>query len=419
MPIFNSDLGFVPLPPSQTPETSTNPVDIVSLSGGVAGAYNDLVELPLSSNGIESGTNTANTFIDEIFTTIEDVSNIIHLPVPDDVKKIYGVTQYVEGVISDPLNEAKRLTSQALFSLFDPDKNGGNEGMLPRFQGDNWTVSEERKKEISKSGKDGFSIAKPKDANTYDILLNNPNTDTNNKDVTGNEETENQFQYKKGDQEPLPEFQFNGRDTIKNLTMRLTHLWDMSITPFDYKDIPNLAVPPMDINENYALDINKSPYYGNALKVNPEKLNVNTSNYIPILSYDMDVKTLVNKEVELFSGSSIAVPEIIRYTSHLSLQILDDENKRWRRWFQTYSENLYNEETSVVTPYKNSCLKINIYQYRSDRKILSSHEMLVTLKNYQMISTGTGEGNADIIDAEFSIVGEIEVPENEKYLNVI
>lgn len=391
MSIFDSDLGFMPLPQSQQPESNLNPVQVVDISGGITDGYNDLIELPLSATGIEPGQNLSNSLIDQIFTGIEDVSNMIHLPVPEEIKEIYGVTQYVEGVMNDPIAEAKRLASRALFNLFDPDKNGGNEGMLPR------------------------------DVNKYDVLIDKPNVKTNNLDNVGQETTENNFDYKKGEAEPQPDFEFNGRETIKNLTMRLTHLWDMSLVPFNYKGIPNKAVPEIGLNisESYATDLNRSPYYAKSLAVDPLKITTNTSNYVPILSYDMDIKTLTNKEVELYSGSSIAVPEVIRYTSHLSMQILDDENKRWRRWFQNYTENLYDEDTGVVIPYKNSCLQVNLYQYRSDRKVISKHSMLVNLKNYQMISSGTGMGNADILDVEFSIVGEIESTEDEKYLKVI
>jgi len=431
MAIFDSDLGFMPLPQSQQPVSNVSSVEVVGISGSVNEAYNDLIELPVSATGIEPGLNLSNSLVDQIFTGIEDVSNMIHLPVPESIKEIYGVTQYVEGVISDPLNEAKRLASRALFNLFDPDKNGGNEGMLPRFQGDKWAVSEEQKKEFNGNlkinkdkkvaeGNSEYSVDKPADLNPYDQLIGNPNVNKNNKDVTGQENTEDNFQFSKGDPEPQPNFEFNGRETVKNLTMRLNHLWDMSIIPYDYKGVPNTAAPPMDIQEGYAFGLNQSPYYENALTVKPDKIVSNTNlNYVPILSYDMDIKTLVNKEVELFSGSSIAVPEVIRYTSHLSMQILDDENKRWRRWFQTYTENLYEEETALVKPYKNSCLQVTLYQYRSDRKIISRHTMLVNLKNYQMISSGTGMGNADIIDVEFSIVGEIDIPEDEKFLTVI
>ena len=213
--------------------------------------------------------------------------------------------------------------------------------------------------------------------------------------------------------EPELNRSFQGRETLQNSTLRSIDLWDLSIEPFEYRGVKNKWVPNIQ-QENNSI-VNVTSKYADIFPKNYPKI----TDYMPILSYDLDLKTITSKQLDLFGGSSISVPDTIRYTSQLSVQIVDDENKRWRRWFQTYSENLYDERTTSVAPYKNSSLLITLYQYRQDFKILSHNQYICTLNNYQMISSGASSASTDVLDVELSIVGKVDLPEIYSYLEIV
>lgn len=416
MPIFDSNLGYVPLPTNQNTNPQSNEtVDIVSV-GNVS--TSDLIDIKLpnfSSLKNRNGYDPNNSIVDQIFTSIDDISNLIHLPVPDVVKDVYSSINNLENIASDPIHEGKRLISKSLFDLFDPDGPSINDMIRPTD-----------KNQVLPQNFDGkFDSLAPLDSNMYNKVSNINDYEYDN------------LKYKKTSSEGVKEedeitgtntydspvvFEFQGRKSVKNMTLRLNHLWDMKIEPYYHRG-RNLAMERMENSDGFSSneitdEINESNYYVEQLKVNKKDLIPNTD-YMPIMSYDLNMKTLTNKEVEMYNGSSISIPELIRYNSTLSVQIVDDRNKRWRRWFQEYSESMYDEVTSIVTPYKNSCLLATIYQYRVDRKIISQAKLIISLKNYQMSSSGAGTGSPDVMDLEFSVVGILDLPEEQSHLKVI
>lgn len=416
MPIFDDVKGFVPLPKSQTEERDSVP-GLGDLQYTEDPTLASEIPIPLpKAFGI--GINTSDTIVDRVFTKINDVFEYIHLPTPDAIVDLYKTSQRIEGVIADPLSAGKQFLENTIYDALHPSSKIDG-GVLPR---DANTYSKKVNVEdpllpsddndYEKLMKRGTGAKRPTPGEKYISELSGIEWDQM-KDSTS--ETQYLYHQGEGGNEEV-EFEFQGRKTVGDLTMRLNHLWDLKIEPYHHKGIDRGVVPPMLSSTDYKM--NQTPYYTGALQLN-NYVYQKLTDYVPVLAYDLDMKMLNSKELELFSGSSIAVPEVIRYNSNMNLQILDDENKRWRRWFQTYSENMYNEKYSTVTPYKNSCLQITIYQYRSDWKVLSKQILLCTLRNYNMKSDGAGIGSPDILDISLSVVGAIELPESESILNII
>lgn len=348
----------------------------------------------------DTGINWSNTWSDQLFTGLNNVLDFLGLPMPEGLTSIYQNIQTVEGFIEDPRMLLNLAVDKAKGFIFPGKKDGAwidAKGLMG--------LPEDRRYELI----DG--IYKTNEVPFIEMTTQNVSDD----------------QYLDGIIEDIGKeaFAFQGRKSAVGVTMRLNHLWDVKMKPYAHNGIT--FVPDMGTAE--------SAFYGNETK-NEKASRLGTEKYrrktdavnnkdwedsMPVLSYDLDFKTLSNKEVELFGGATIMVPEIIRRTSHLSMQILDDENKRWRRWLQRYMEAMYNETNNIVKPYKHCCMQVTIYQYRADWKILSHKEFLVTLKNYQAISSGSGggNGNADVIDLEWSIVGELKMYGEKDYLNII
>lgn len=425
MGVFDNVRGFVPLPENQnenpkSPE-SVNGVDIGDLKiSSVAD-----ISLPnIKSLRKKKGYDTNNSIIDQLYTTLDDISNFIHLPVPESLTNIYKKINRVESIVADPLHEAKRLLSTTLFKIFDPNGPAMNGMMLPSDQSHGKKMNEILAESIRKS---------LPDVNQYDGVSNAPAYNEFLKDYRAFTGSDGKYFVPDYDDDGNPHiFEFQGRLSVKDLTMRLNHLWDIKIEPYMHRD-KNIALglssdtmkssnPIFEngLGPNHMLKrLSSSNHMTSQLKLTDFNREVPMMDYIPVMSYDLNMKTLMSKEIDLYNGSSISVPEVIRYNSHLNLQILDDNNRRWRRWFQAYSEALFDEVTSTVTPYKNSCLLITIYQYKADRRIVSQSSLLCLLRNYQMVSNGAGMGNADLVDLEFSVVGMIDLPPEKSYLKVV
>lgn len=346
--------------------------------------------------------NWGNTLIDQLFTGANNIFDTLGLPFPESINNLYALTQTIEGFIDDPSLLAAQLQEVALGFL------------IPRLR---------------ENGLDPITgIMKAPIDSRYEILQGTFSpVEVSDFSIAGEEVA---FQERKGDYKDVIEksqFSFQGRKSVLGMTMRLNHMWDIRISPYiRFKD-DKTFVPPMGVAKSEWYPINAADQAReNKLDENQKKEHYvkgtvgDFEDNMPILSYDLDFKTLVSKEIELFAGGAISVPELIRQTSHMSMQVLDDENKRWRRWFQRYIESMYNEKTGFVQPYKNCCVKIHVYQYRSDLQWLSHKIFLGVLKNYQVLSSGSGsgQGNADLIDVEWSIVGELDISQNDN-LNVI
>lgn len=377
------------------------------------------------------GINYSDTIIDRLFTKATDIFDFIRVPVPQSLISLYSKIQEIEGFLSDPKSFAIQVRENVLGFLLGTnteDKFDPKIGivMIPKdpledifyFSNSTSKAQIDRDNELK-----GISAGEMKIIEGY-----------------VNKERDKQI----SDDILESQFSFQGRKSTVGVTLRLNHLWDLRFEPYNDSDLGIRCVLPKmydTISTAYENTINKASTEryreidhidkkGNKVYLGEAKV-FDWEDTLPVLSYDLDYLSLASRDVELYGGSTISIPEIIRRNSLLTTQILDDENKRWRRWFQRALDSMCpppinigggESDGGVVVPYKNCCMKATLYQYRTDSHILSHKVLLVLLKNYQVTSSGAGggAGTPDIIDAEWSIVGEIEnysVPPQKNYIS--
>lgn len=353
----------------------------------------------------------SNSLADKLFTGLDHILNIVGIPMPDSIKNIYTMVNRIEGYIDDPRMLLEEAKSKALGWLF------------PKQQDASWDHIKGIMM-IPKAGKGNMPGVNELDALIEDYMAGKEWVE--DEDKTMAQKLERVRKDIKDSQ-----LAFRGRKSAVGMTMRMTHLWDVKVERMSYGG--RTFVPPMGtygsayyqkVNDegettNNAHQYSSTEQYKVAtirdkkgkiiVQGDPSRKDFEDS--MPVLSYDLDFMSLQSKEVELYGGASIAVPEILRKSPTLSMQVMDDENKRWRRWFQRYTEMMYDQVNNVARPYKPCCVTITIYQYRTDFAVLSHKVYIALLKNYQVLSTGSGggSGNADILDIEWSIVGEFAV----------
>jgi len=377
MAIFDSVRGFVPLPKNLGGKGNDSGNN--SLEGEASFVpLTPLIPIPLPNIG---RVDVGNTLADRVFAGIDGVFDRLHLPTPEVATEIFKDIQFVEEIISNPLGFLRNTVDKTIYNLLHPREKFLLDKPDPLPPDKSWE---------NRIGKSNFLL--------------------------GSEEYEEGL-YSEPDLELVRTFK--GRDTIKDLTIRSVDMWDMRIEPFHFRDkygltIKNTWVPPLIQKETW--EVNKKSKYSDMY---PSDKVPKISDYVPVMSYSLDLKTLTSKQITMYGGSTISIPELIRYNSTMTLQIVDDENKRWRRWLQTYAENLYNETTAVAAPYKNSSLLITLYEYRSDFRVLSYNKYICSLSNYSLVSSGTSDANADLISVELSIVGRVEIEPEYSYLEIV
>lgn len=394
MPIFDDVRGLVILPKSQTRKKSQAVNN--SLDNPTEGVLSPEIPFPLPENN-PLNVDLSNTIIDQVYTKISDFFQYVQMPVPDPLTEAYKITQGIENAIENPIDTLRRVAGEVI---------GGFTKEL-----------------AGKNSKDLFPQDKHKDFKRQEDVIGledeNGNLKLDNQGVraplgqTDPRSSERLIPKLRSDGSLKLNRSFKGRESIKDLTLRTTDLWDLKLDKFTYNGIKNKWVP--DIISSDVKYLNQNNPYSNVI---PSKVPI-LSDYMPITSYNLDLKTLKTKTLSLFGNSTVQVPELISYNSQLTFQIVDDENKRWRRWFQEYSENLFNSEDNTVAPYKNSSLLVTLVQYRQDLRVLAYNKYICTLANYQMISMGSDSGSTDVIDIELSIVGKVELSEGYSYLNIV
>jgi hypothetical protein len=411
MAIFDNVRGLVPLPKSRSGSASQASSNVASGQGfrNDPEVLSDSVPIPLPNF---NKTDVGNTFIDRTYSQINDVFRFLTLPTPSVINDVFKFTQGIEEIVSDPNTFIRQTVEKGVRSF----TKGIKESLMKNSEA------------YVMDGKGNPIVSLPES----NYPPGNPKLETRD----GGKKDDKYV----GANDYHLDRSFLGWESVKDLTIRSTDLWDLKVEPFHYS-VPNIWVPEILSEEmkevNTPVGTSKNNKYLEKGKLNtsggnsdfsnthfidsmyPKPSKGNLKDFIPILSYDLDLKTLGTKEILLFGGSSISVPDTIRYTSKLSFQLADDENKRWRRWFQKYSENLYEEKTTGVAPYKNSSLLVSLYQYRPDFKVLSHNQFICSLNNYRVSSTGSGSSGLDTLDIELSIVGKVDLDPNYSYLQII
>lgn len=390
-----------------------------------------------------------------LYSTADKALGYLGLPMPDSVNKKYGLAKESirlgKDAVHDPEGFLKNTGDRALKSVLTKkrvrksDRDSGlvstPEGNLVRLPnippngiGDKTLLINKNIKkqnpnidfiinEGSNTNPFNISVRLPKSSNentrTLDYIPNSSKNygvpglepETSTSQPISNSKIKSEFDYygfKKS-------FKSYSR-SIRNLTLRSQDLWDVSIRPYHYKGIPNLAIPPINDATSRQLTLSSNEFRNSVL---PSYVHAEVFNdYVPIIEFDVDYKSQVMKQFDLVHGSLLTIPESMKYDASMNLSIVDTANKRWRRWLKDWSDALYNEKTNIAVPYKNSCLLVDVIQYREDWKLLSKMSYLCTLSNYQQKTVGASTPGVDIIEVELSIVGRLVEYSKQKRLEL-
>lgn len=248
----------------------------------------------------------------------------------------------------------------------------------------------------------------------------------------------------------------------KVMTLDSNNYWEITLEPYVGQLNGNYTfLPP--ISEAYSMTRELHGY------------NYVYTNWLPIISFDLQKSKLVNKTLGLSDGE-ISYPTSIEYTNELRLTIVDDQYKTWRNYFElcmqsaVYSCNpkqfdpeekklitpdhlkkqaeLYGTSPEIlatkvnyyvdgytyipeginktiidkyyqlISPYKNITFLCKIYVMTPQKSTINKYELLLTLKDFSEERSGEIDGSGADISLSFSIVGE-NPPRETKIKNTV
>jgi len=248
----------------------------------------------------------------------------------------------------------------------------------------------------------------------------------------------------------------------KVMTLDSNNYWEITLEPYVGQLNGNYTfLPP--ISEAYSMTRELHGY------------NYVYTNWLPIVSFDLQKSKLVNKTLGLSDGE-ISYPTSIEYTNELRLTVVDDQYKTWRNYFElcmqsaVYSCNpkkydpeekklitpdhlkkqaeLYGTSPEIfatkvnhyvdgytyipeginktiidkyyqlISPYKNITFLCKIYVMTPQKSTINKYELLLTLKDFSEERSGEIDGSGTDISLSFSIVGE-NPPREDKIKNTV
>ncbi len=227
---------------------------------------------------------------------------------------------------------------------------------------------------------------------------------------------------------------------LNGMTLSSNHVWEITIEPYISKF------------NGYCTWL---PFFQELNQLNYNKHHVRTiyDKWIPVTSFELQDKRLVNKTLGLYSGE-ISYPIAMEYSNELRLTITDDSFKSFRHYFDkvaevsayescinneahrssaeidahfaknrkfdsfTYNNNGYkstfdsiNKNKFAVGMYKNLCFNICIYIMTPQYSTIKKYNLLCVMKDYSIEYTGEVDSSPADVTVSFSIVGET----NENY----
>lgn len=217
---------------------------------------------------------------------------------------------------------------------------------------------------------------------------------------------------------------------MNGMTLSSNHVWEITIEPYLSKHNGNVTWLP------FIQEINANNYKRYGVRTIYDK-------WIPITSFELQDKRLVQKTLGLYSGE-ISYPSAIEFTNELRLTIADDSFKSFRTYFDQVSElSVYeskiNNETEysktqedvrniknrsfnyqmkdptfdsinkkkfAVGMYKNLTYRIGIYIMSPQYSTIKKYDLLCVMKDYSIEYSGEIDSGPADVTVSFSIVGE-------------
>lgn len=226
---------------------------------------------------------------------------------------------------------------------------------------------------------------------------------------------------------------------MNGMTLSSNHVWEITIEPYLSDFNGNCTWLP------FIHEINRNNYEVHGVRTIYDK-------WLPITSFELQDKRLVNKTLALYSGE-ISYPIAIEHTNELRLTFSDDSFKSFKTYFDkvaevsAYESNIntkvdysiakqdyikikqrtftssakdqstydsVNRTEFAVGMYKNLCFSVNIYILTPQYSTIKKYNLLCVMKDYSIDYVGEIDSGPADVTVSFSIVGDASL-EDIKY----
>lgn len=227
---------------------------------------------------------------------------------------------------------------------------------------------------------------------------------------------------------------------MNGMTLSSNHVWEITIEPY------------ISRFNGYCTWL---PFFQELNQLNYKKHRVRTiyDKWIPVTSFELQDKRLVNKTLGLYAGE-ISYPVAMEYSNELRLTIADDSFKSFRYYFDKVAEistyesliNTKSDQSSAIIDanfaknrkfgsfvfqkqgasgqkysstfdtvnknkfavgmYKNLCFNICIYIMTPQYSTIKKYNLLCVMKDYSIEYSGEVDSGPADVSVNFSIVGE-------------
>jgi len=172
------------------------------------------------------------------------------------------------------------------------------------------------------------------------------------------------------------EWPFKGRRTVDGLDPRDSFFWAIKMERYSttHPDIEATPFPPL-------------------------------GGWMPITDYLLTDWTLDQESVDVRLGFGIDLPSRKRLPSKLLLTFIETQDRKIYEWKKKYLEAMAPESLKTLH-YKESVIKITLYQYERDSSLLEVRNFLCT-PNLTQTSSGGNSSKTETYEVEFNILGEV------------
>jgi len=212
-----------------------------------------------------------------------------------------------------------------------------------------------------------------------------------------------------------------GYEYVKDFEIGNTANWNVQIypyrkyTPMDAwkPQVSNLdSIPAFRYTLVPDLPTYLLPNLGSSV---PSYHSFSYSTYCPVLSWELQMGTIENNQLDLFGGNNVAVFESFKYNMQLTLTILDDVYLSMERYMRLLMNKLYNLRTACAAPYWATLFLIPITVFRPEYKVNFQFMLICSPLSWSPNLEGSADdtGSEHRVSIDFSVVGMLN-PDNIK-----
>jgi len=211
-----------------------------------------------------------------------------------------------------------------------------------------------------------------------------------------------------------------GYKYYQGFTIGNNNQWAIQLYPYKYYENGPVTGFPRDGSRyclvkdlpSYQLPISmRAPAGGNSDYDNPRdgiKSNgvlFEFSRYLPAMSWTLNMGSIDTMNFELFNGSEMVVPMGFKYNMSLSLELLDDMYGSLDKYFRSYINTIYDQNTRSVAPYWACAFWIPVVLFRDAYNINYRFNLIGIPTNFGTQLQGAEAPQESRVSLEFSIIG--------------